>query len=189
MPSLSKYSMHKMKWKDCSDCDLCSHRSRVILGKGTIPCDVLFIGEAPGDSEDVLGAPFVGPAGRLLDDIVEKAVSACKLGKLRFAYTNIVACAPPRREPSSQEILSCSSRLLEFVDLCNSGGNLSLIVSVGSLSDKACKKLKLDSYCKHYCTIVHPSAILRAEKFHKDLQIEKAMVSLCNIFTDAFIPF
>jgi uracil-DNA glycosylase len=62
----------------------------VVLCRGRLPCDVLFVGEAPGVSEDVLGRPFVGPAGKLLDTIVERALD----GQYDCAMTNLVACIP-----------------------------------------------------------------------------------------------
>ncbi len=69
----SRYALHLAKWHDCTACSLHEHRGRMVFARGKIPCDVLFIGEAPGESEDVLGAPFKGPAGKLLDQIVERA--------------------------------------------------------------------------------------------------------------------
>lgn len=65
---------HVEKWKDCQRCPLAQQRSNIVLARGTVPCDVLFIGEAPGASEDALGLPFVGPAGHLLNQIIERVL-------------------------------------------------------------------------------------------------------------------
>lgn len=70
----SKWSVFVERWKDCTACGLCEHRQKVVLARGSVPCDILFIGEAPGESEDCLGQPFVGPAGQLLDRIVRLAL-------------------------------------------------------------------------------------------------------------------
>lgn len=76
---VSLYSSHVERWKDCEGCSLRDRRTRVVLYRGKIPCDVLFIGEAPGESEDVVGVPFVGPAGKLLDAMIQEA-----FGRLTF---------------------------------------------------------------------------------------------------------
>lgn len=65
---------HVEKWRDCMRCPLSEQRSNIVLARGTVPCDVLFVGEAPGASEDALGQPFVGPAGHLLDQVIERAL-------------------------------------------------------------------------------------------------------------------
>lgn len=76
---VSLYSSHVERWKDCGGCSLCDRRTRVVLYRGKVPCDVLFVGEAPGESEDVVGVPFVGPAGKLLDSMIQDA-----FGRLTF---------------------------------------------------------------------------------------------------------
>jgi uracil-DNA glycosylase len=74
------WSAHVDDWKDCTRCPLHTVRSNVVLARGSIPCDILFVGEAPGRSEDALGKPFVGPAGILLDEMIEDALSGIVLG-------------------------------------------------------------------------------------------------------------
>ncbi len=72
---MTKYQLHVLNWKDCERCYLSQRRTKVVLCRGTLPCDVLFVGESPGKSEDVLGEPFIGPSGQLLGKIVQKALS------------------------------------------------------------------------------------------------------------------
>ena len=72
---MTPYIKHREKWKDCTRCLLHEHRRKIVLCRGKIPADVLFVGEAPGESEDVLGSPFVGPAAQLLDSLIEQAFS------------------------------------------------------------------------------------------------------------------
>lgn len=75
---MTPWQSHVARWKDCRRCCLCDGRKTVVLARGKIPCDVLFIGEAPGDSENVLGQPFIGPAGKLLDEIIREAGPDCR---------------------------------------------------------------------------------------------------------------
>jgi uracil-DNA glycosylase len=70
---LTLLDAHKERWKDGCGAEICS-RSRRVFSRGKIPCHVLLIGEAPGESENVLGVPFIGPAGKLLDRIVKEAI-------------------------------------------------------------------------------------------------------------------
>lgn len=94
-PTISPFQRHKAKWIDCQRCSLCERRKHVVLVRGKIPAPVLFIGEAPGASEDVLGRPFVGPAGKLLDHIIEKGID----GQYDYAITNLVGCIPKPSPP------------------------------------------------------------------------------------------
>lgn len=71
---MSAWTDHVAKWKNCDLCPLHKQRNRICIARGTVPCDVLFVGEAPGPSEDAIGQPFVGPAGKLLDQIIERAL-------------------------------------------------------------------------------------------------------------------
>ena len=79
---MTRYSLFVEKWKDCRDCYLCETRNRIVFARGTIPADVLFLGEAPGESENVTGVPFDGPAGNLLDAIIGRSVpKEVKIGR------------------------------------------------------------------------------------------------------------
>src|SRR3954471_2435855 len=87
---------HVARWRDCTRCPLSQQRSNIVLARGQVPCDVLFVGEAPGASEDALAQPFCGPAGHLLDQIVERALPPI----VSYAMTNLVCCFP--REAKAQ---------------------------------------------------------------------------------------
>ena len=141
---MTPYMEHVNRWNGCTACDLCHTRKRVVMARGNVPADVVFIGEAPGQSEDVLGRPFVGPAGRLLDDIIEQSIGAVnrhllqeKRRPLTYALTNLVSCIPLDPEdrtklaqPETESIKACRPRLVEFVRLCQPR----MIVLVGSLA-------------------------------------------------------
>lgn len=88
----------------CTRCQLHEGRQNVVFGTGNVQADLMFVGEGPGQQEDITGVPFVGPAGKLLDDYL------CAVGIQRESVyiANIVKCRPPRnRDPLPQEQDSC----------------------------------------------------------------------------------
>ncbi|MGC9143670.1 uracil-DNA glycosylase [Hydrogenobaculum sp.] len=101
--------------KDCKKCQLSEQRTQVVFGDGNPDSKVLFVGEAPGADEDVEGKPFVGKAGKLLTQELER------VGLLRqrdYYITNVVKCRPPgNRTPEEQEMITCSYILKEEVKL------------------------------------------------------------------------
>jgi len=182
---LTQLERHKLKWKDCTECQLCETRRNVVLVRGTIPAEVLFIGDAPGKSEDVIGVPFVGPAGKLLDYIIEQSQEAEV--RYEFAITNIVSCIPLDdtnhvQEPTKESIKSCRERLEEIVKLVYP----ELIVTVGATATRTVKKYKNDwdkwSIYKdnplETVEIVHPAAILRMHQVGQPLEIKKCITAI-----------
>lgn len=120
---------HASRWDSCVACPLGAKATNHVLYKGTVPCDILFIGEAPGEREDVLGVPFIGPAGQVLDRILQKTMDLLARETasrkppsdpyvFTWAVTNTLCCRPPdNRNPFPQEIEACSPRLQEFLSL------------------------------------------------------------------------
>ena len=102
VPKLSLYKQHVQRWKSCTACKLCETRKKVVMYRGDVPCDILFIGEAPGPSEDVIGQPFIGPAGHLLDRIIDKAIQPYRKVNpnisFRKVFTNLVCFIPKAEE-------------------------------------------------------------------------------------------
>ncbi|MBQ8621706.1 MAG: uracil-DNA glycosylase [Oscillospiraceae bacterium] len=99
---------------DCKRCGLCETRHNVVFGVGNENADVMFIGEGPGEQEDLQGVPFVGPAGKLLDDMM----SIIDLDRNNSYIANIVKCRPPRnRDPLETEQDSCIEYLRNQVAL------------------------------------------------------------------------
>lgn len=95
---------------DCPNCALARNRSRTVPGSGPAPCDLMFIGEAPGAREDELGLPFVGRSGQFLDELL------ASIGRSRqdVYVTNVVKCRPPgNRDPDTEEIRACR----DFLDV------------------------------------------------------------------------
>lgn len=180
---MSAWTDHVAKWKDCQRCPLAQQRSNIVLARGQVPCDVLFVGEAPGASEDALGQPFKGPAGQLLDQVIEHSVSE----GIRYALTNLVACFPAEakargdNEPEPEEIAACRPRLLEFIRIARP----KLIVCVGRLASDF---IGHDAYGKvdgaRIVDIVHPAAILRMPLAQKGYAVQKAIVTVRNAVED-----
>jgi len=99
----------------CTRCpQLAATRQTVVFGSGHADADLMFVGEAPGASEDRQGLPFVGQAGRLLDELLAGA----GLGRADVFVANVLLCRPPgNRDPLPQEILNCQGYLLEKLEL------------------------------------------------------------------------
>lgn len=161
-----------MQWEElestchsCNRCGLCETRHNVVFGVGIRNADVMFVGEGPGEQEDLKGEPFVGPAGKLLDDMlsiidIDRHIN-CYIG-------NIVKCRPPRnRDPQKVEQEACIGYLRNQVALIRP----KIIVCLGRI---AAKKLIDENYRitrQHgqwvqkngvwMTAIYHPSALLR----------------------------
>lgn len=210
--SKTLYQLHVDRWRDCQRCELASQRDRVVFARGKVPCDVLLVGEAPGESEDALGQPMVGPAGQLLDRIVADALDQSGGGavstadggdQLRVAFYNLVGCFPAEakhegtNEPPKEAIKACSPKLVEFMWLAQPR----LVVCVGALAKKhvanesmfwgpgnRCEWLP-DGIALEFKDIIHPAAILRANIAQRDLLVQRCTVVLANAFESLLIPF
>ena len=107
--NLSNFNNLELEAKNCHACSLSNTRNNVVFGKGSLKAKIFIIGEAPGRDEDLSGEPFVGRAGKLLNEIL----FSMKLSRDNVYITNTVKCRPPdNRNPNSDETNSCS-RFLE----------------------------------------------------------------------------
>ena len=89
---------------NCTRCALCDTRHNVVFGVGKENADIMFVGEGPGEQEDLKGEPFVGAAGKLLDDMI----SIIDLDRTNCYIANIVKCRPPHnRDPLETEQDAC----------------------------------------------------------------------------------
>lgn len=148
----------------CQKCELCRTRTNVVFGVGQETTDILFVGEGPGEQEDLKGEPFVGAAGKLLDDML----SIIDLDRTNCYIANIVKCRPPfNRDPSEEEQEACIGYLRNQVALIQP----KIIVCLGRI---AAKKIIDPDYRitrEHgswvqrngiwMTAIYHPSALLR----------------------------
>lgn len=167
----------------CLQCGLCHTRNHVVFGVGRKNADIMFIGEGPGEQEDLQGEPFVGAAGKLLDDML----SIIDVNRTNCYIANIVKCRPPmNRDPSEEEQDACFPYLQQQIALVKP----SIIVCLGRI---AAKKLIDPGYritrehgkwiCREgvwMTAIYHPSALLRdlskrPETFDDLLQIRQKL--------------
>ena len=187
-----------MDWKDleqavrsCTRCGLCETRHNVVFGVGNPGADVMFVGEGPGEQEDLTGIPFVGPAGKLLDDML----SIIDLDRNSNCYiANIVKCRPPRnRDPLETEQDACIGYLRNQVALVKP----KIIVCLGRIAAKRLIDLDFRITRQHgtwvekngvwMSAIYHPSALLRdvskrPETFDDLLSLRAKIRELgCNI--------
>lgn len=148
----------------CEKCSLCKTRTKVVFGVGKKDTDILFIGEGPGQQEDLQGEPFVGPAGKLLDDMM----SIIDLDRTNSYIANIVKCRPPNnRDPLPEEQESCIGFLRNQVELIQP----KIIVCLGRIAAQRIISPDFRITRDHgtwafrggiwYTAIYHPSALLR----------------------------
>ncbi len=148
----------------CTKCELCRTRHHVVFGVGDRSTDVMFVGEGPGEQEDLQGEPFVGPAGKLLDDML----SIIDLDRTNCYIANIVKCRPPRnRDPQAQEQEACMDYLRNQVALIQP----KILVCLGRIAATALIDPEFRITRQHgrwvqkngiwMTAIYHPSALLR----------------------------
>jgi len=101
---------------DCTRCKLHTlGRTQVVFGVGNPNADLMFVGEAPGADEDIQGIPFVGRAGQLLTDIIEKGL---KIPRKDVYIANVIKCRPPQnRNPEPEEVATCEPFLFRQIDI------------------------------------------------------------------------
>lgn len=149
--------------KDCKNCRLGESRINFVFGSGSADSKVMFVGEAPGRNEDLQGKPFVGQAGRILDELL----SLIGLERKNVFIANVLKCRPPQnRDPQSEEINNCKNYLFRQIQIINP----EIICTLGRHStqlilktDKSITGLrgrvfKIDE--RYILPINHPAAVL-----------------------------
>ena len=148
----------------CRECPLCQYRHNVVFGVGDPNSELMFIGEGPGENEDLQGEPFVGAAGKLLDDMLEMI----DLHRSQVYIANVVKCRPPRnRDPLGEEQAACRHWLDSQLDIIRP----KLIVCLGRIAAAALIKPDFKITREHgvwydiggvrAMAIYHPAALLR----------------------------
>ncbi|MCL2367239.1 MAG: uracil-DNA glycosylase [Oscillospiraceae bacterium] len=175
--------------KSCQKCDLHATRTNVVLGVGNRSAEVLFVGEGPGENEDIKGEPFVGRAGKLLDDMLE----IIGLSRSRNIYiANIVKCRPPNnRDPHESEREACLPWLRAQYMLINPKIVVCLgRIAAGKIIDKQLKISK--DHGKWYerdgvkmIALYHPAALLRDPNRRPDTfvdlkELERMIKTICT---------
>lgn len=171
---------------NCKLCTLCTSRTQTVFGDGNLEADWLFIGEAPGENEDLQGKPFVGEAGKLLTQMMR----AMKLTREEVFITNILKCRPPHnRDPHIDEIKHCHNYLQRQIALVKP----KIIVAVGRIAaqtllgtNETIGKLRSKVHQVENTPLIaiyHPSYLLRSpiekRKAWQDLQF--AMLTFKSI--------
>ncbi len=164
----------------CTKCDLCKTRKKSVPGKGNPNSKIIFIGEAPGRSEDIAGEPFVGAAGKKLSAALDKA----GITRESVYITNVVKCRPPsNRIPTIKEKESCKNYLETEIGLikpkviCIMGNTAyQTILGGNQITKERGKFVKKDGLL--YFLSVHPAAVIYNQKLVTLL--EKDMKTLVN---------
>lgn len=173
----------------CRKCALCEERTNVVFGVGPRDAEVLFIGEGPGENEDLQGEPFVGRGGKLLDDMLE----IIDLSRKKNIYiANMVKCRPPKnRDPLNTEQDACIGYLRNQVALIKP----KIIVCLGRIA--AMRVIKEDfKITKEHgqwfekngvwtMALYHPAALLRdprrkPEAFEDLKTLQAKIREVCN---------
>lgn len=176
----------KSECSNCNLCELCQTRTNVVFGVGNENARVMFIGEGPGEQEDLQGVPFVGAAGKLLDDMM----CIIDLDRTNTYIANVVKCRPPHnRDPFDSEQDACIGYLRNQVALIKP----QIIVCLGRIAAKKIIDSEFRITREHgkwflkngtwLTAIYHPSALLRdvskrPETFEDLLSIRRKIAEL-----------
>ena len=172
----------------CQACPLAEGRTNVVFGDGAEDAEILFIGEGPGQNEDEQGLPFVGRAGKLLDDMLE----IIGLDRTKVYIANVVKCRPPEnRDPLAAEQEACIHWLRQQTALLRP----KIIICLGRIAAKAIIKDDFRITAEHgqwfarggvqMTAIYHPAALLRdvskrPETFEDLKAIQSKVRELCT---------
>ena len=178
----------KKECLSCRACALCENRTKIVFGVGKANAEVMFIGEGPGEQEDRKGEPFVGPAGQLLDDMLE----IIDLDRSKVYIANMVKCRPPKnRDPLNIEQEACAHWLKDQIKLINPR----IIVCLGRIAaqkfigeDFKITREHGQWFIKDGMMIMamyHPSALLRdsrkrPEAFEDLIKLRQAIRDYCT---------
>ena len=170
-----KWEELESKCKSCKKCSLSETRTNVVFGSGSRQARLMFVGEAPGEKEDLSGMPFVGAAGKMLD----KFLYAVDIDREDVFIANMLKCRPPKnRDPKEEEQDMCIDYLREQVRLIRP----KIIVCLGRIAAKRLIKEDFMITKEHgvffekngftICAVYHPSALLRDPRKKEDMLID-----------------
>lgn len=168
----------------CPQCRLCETRTHAVPGEGSATARIMFIGEGPGEKEDQAGRPFVGPAGQLLDKLLERA----GIARSDVFITNIVKCRPPgNRVPLEDEIAACHDFLMAQIAIIEPKiicplGNPSLRTLLSpqlKISSSRCKVFRRNGIL--FIPLYHPAAALHQgslmDTLQRDIGVLKELIN------------
>ena len=169
----------------CQQCEIAKYRNRVVPGEGAEDADIMFIGEAPGWHEDQQGRPFVGPAGKYLDELL----ASISLRREQVYIANVIKCRPQgNRDPLPTEIQNCRQWLQRQIETIQP----KMIVTLGRYSmamffpGKSISKIhgtaqKRDNVV--YYAMYHPAAALHQASLRQ--AIEEDMLKIPTLLAQA----
>tara|TARA_Y100000310_G_scaffold145797_1_gene145208 strand:+ start:159 stop:797 length:639 start_codon:yes stop_codon:yes gene_type:complete len=183
----------KRGWEDCRACKLCESSKQVVFEDGDPDCGIMFIGEAPGETEDETGVPFTGASGILLEEMVKS------MGKTMndLYFTNTVLCHPEdNRNPSKPEMAACRPRLMEQIKIVDpmliiasgavaattiAGTKVAVTKDRGSITD-----VEFDGDLGRYkipvLMTLHPAYVMRKPDTRKGGAMKNTMADLRSAF-------
>ena len=173
---------------ECRQCALCETRTNVVFGAGSENAEVLFIGEGPGENEDLQGEPFVGRAGKLLDEML----AIIDLDRTNVYIANMVKCRPPKnRDPLETEKEACMPWLRAQTKLLAP----KIIVCLGRISAMSLIRPDFKISTEHgqwtekggvkMMALYHPAALLRdprrrPETFDDLKELQRVIREVCD---------
>lgn len=168
----------------CTRCALSGGRTNVVFGSGDPDADLMIVGEGPGRREDEQGLPFVGPSGRLLDQLLAEI----GLAREQVYITNVVKCRPPgNRDPRDDEIEACKPYLRSQLQLIDPR----VVLTLGNFASKlllrtttGITRLRGHAYPwwhRHLVPTFHPAAALRGsgrvlEEMRHDFSLVRSVI-------------
>lgn len=172
-----------LKTRDCEKCGLAKSRTKFVFGSGSAEAKIMFVGEAPGKNEDLQGLPFVGQAGKLLDELLY----SIGFDRNEVFIANVLKCRPPgNRDPRTEEINTCKDYLKEQIKIIDPKiictlGRFSTQLLLGTnkgISSIRGKVFKVESHI--IMPINHPAAALytpsRMTVLKEDFQKIKSLI-------------
>ena len=160
--------------RGCPLCKLARTRKNAVPGEGQISAKIIFIGEAPGRSEDEKGKPFVGAAGRILDNLLKKA----GIERSQVFITNIVKCRPPNnRVPEEDELIACRPYLDRQIALIKPKvicilGRTAYSSILGGSSITASRGKIIERSGQKYFSTFHPAAVIYNKSLRSTLEAD-----------------
>lgn len=185
----NQYEVLRQECLSCQKCPLAQTRNHVVFGAGVPNAEVVFIGEGPGENEDLQGQPFVGRGGSLLD----KYLQAVDLSREKNIYiTNMVKCRPPQnRDPHPDEVANCIGYLSRQLEIIRP----KIIVCLGRIAANALIEKGFKVTKQHgqwfekngvfMMGTFHPAALLRnphnkPDAFEDMLALQKKIREICD---------
>lgn len=185
----NQYEVLRQECLSCQKCPLAQTRNHVVFGAGVPNAEVVFIGEGPGENEDLQGQPFVGRGGALLD----KYLRAVDLSREKNIYiTNMVKCRPPQnRDPHPDEVANCIGYLSRQLEIIRP----KIIVCLGRIAANALIEKGFKVTKQHgqwfekngvfMMGTFHPAALLRnphnkPDAFEDMLALQKKIREICD---------